>query len=86
MALREIRKYQKAPTCSRAAALPAAGQGDCEDFKTDLRFGSQTMYASRRRPRATWSTCLRRNLAIRQARDHHAQDIQLARRIRGERA
>ena len=60
VALREIRKYQKSTDLLvRKLPFQRLVKEIAQDFKTDLRFGSQAMYALQRRPRATWSTCLR---------------------------
>ena len=45
VALREIRRCRSPPSFSPQAALPAPGEGDRQDFKTDLRFQSSAVMA-----------------------------------------
>ena len=90
VALREIRKYQKSTDLLvRKLPFQRLVKEIAQDFKTDLRFGSQAMYALQEAAESYLVNLFEdTNLCAIHAKrvTIMPKDIQLARRIRGERA
>ncbi|XP_051945421.1 histone H3-like [Xyrauchen texanus] len=90
VALREIRRYQKSTELLiRKLPFQRLVREIAQDFKTDLRFQSSLSWPCRSPARLIWSSLFEdTNLCAIHAKrvTIMPKDIQLARRIRGERA